>query len=47
LIRDGATGGYAKLYPQAVAINLELDKNGKKVIGVHYRRWKWDIGCST
>ncbi len=42
LIKDGATGGYAKLYPQAVAINLELDKNDKKVTGVHYRRWKWD-----
>ncbi len=42
LVKDGATGGYARLYPQAVAINLELDKSSKRVVGGHYRRWKWD-----
>jgi len=42
LVRDGATGGYAKLYPQAIAINLKLDASNTKVLGVNYRRWKWD-----
>src|SRR6266852_1499236 len=42
LVRDGATGGYAKLYPQAIAINLKLDASNSKVLGVNYRRWKWD-----
>ena len=52
LIRDGSTGGFAKLYSQAIAVKLDIEdakddktgKTGKKVRGVHYRRWKWDEG---
>ncbi len=32
----------AQLRTQCVATRLKLDENGKRVLGVYYKRWQWD-----
>src|SRR2546428_14194335 len=38
---ERAMAAGAILRTQAVVTRLQLDESGKRVTGVHYRRWQW------